>query len=188
MQTKNRDFSERFNQRYRSNRNVFGNMVLPVVRDAMKYVSSGEALDLGAGNGRNTLFLISQSFKVTSVDTSEEGLNILEKRVKEKEKLETVLSDVREFETDKKYDLIIAIGLLHFLSKREGSDLIKKIQRWTKRDGVNVLGAKMFQNMRGDLPHILEHNELRKYYETKEWDIKHYSENGVAFLIAKRVS
>jgi tellurite methyltransferase len=188
MQSKDGDFSGRFNQKYKSNRDVFGNMVPPVVRDAMKYVSSGEALDLGAGNGRNTLFLVSQSFKVTSVDTSEEGLNILKERVQEREKLETVLSDVRKFETDKKYDLVLAIGLLHFLSKREGSDLIKKIQKWTKKDGVNVLGAKMFQNRRGDLPHIFEQNELRKYYETKEWDIKYYSENGVAFLIAKRLS
>lgn len=188
MQTKKRDFSGRFNQKYRSNHDVFGDTVLSVVKDAMKYASSGEALDLGAGNGRNTLFLISQSFKVTSVDTSEEGLNILKERVKEKEKLETVLSDVREFETDKKYDIIIATGLLHFLSKEGGVGLIKKIQRWTKRDGVNVLGAKMFQNMRGDLPHIFEHNELRQYYETKEWDIKYYSENGVAFLTAKRIS
>jgi tellurite methyltransferase len=188
MQTKNRDFSGRFNQKYKSNRDVFGGTVLPVVKDAMKYVSSGEALDLGAGNGRNTLFLVSQSFKVTSVDTSEEGLNILKERVQEREKLETVLSDVRKFETDKKYDLVLAIGLLHFLSKREGSDLIKKIQKWTKKDGVNVLGAKMFQNRRGDLPHIFEQNELRKYYETKEWDIKYYSENGVAFIIARKVS
>jgi tellurite methyltransferase len=188
MQSKDRDFSGRFNQKYKSNRNVFGSTVLPVVKGAMKYVSSGEALDLGAGNGRNTIFLVSQSFKVTSVDTSKEGLDILKERIQEKDKLETVLSDVREFETDKKYDLVLAIGLLHFLSKEEGEELIKKIQKWTKKGGVNVLGAKMSQNMMGDLPHIFENNELRKYYEKEDWDIKHYSENGVAFIIARKVS
>lgn len=186
MQNNNKDFSKRFDQKFKSNRDVFGAQVFPLVREAIKYVSSGDALDLGAGNGRNTIFLISKSFNVTSVDTSEEGLRILQEKVKQEDKLKTVLSDVREFKADKKYDFVVAIGLLHFLSKKEGSDLIKKMQSWTKKGGVNVLGAKMSQNTRGDLPHIFEHNELKGYYKKENWDIKYYSENGVAFLIAKR--
>jgi tellurite methyltransferase len=188
MQNNNKDFSKRFDQKFKSNRNVFGSQVPPVVKEAIKYVSSGEALDLGAGNGRNTLFLISQSFHVTSVDTSKEGLKILEDKVEDKTKLTTVLCDVREFQTEKRYDFIVAIGLLHFLSKEEGIDLIKKIQSWTKIGGVNVLGAKMSQNIRGDLPHPYGHNELKGYYENKNWNIKKYSENGVAFLIARKNS
>jgi tellurite methyltransferase len=183
----NKDFRERFNQKYQTNRDTFGNTVPPVVKQAVKYVSSGEALDLGAGNGRNTMFLISQSFNVMSVDTSKEGLKILEKKVKDKRKLKTVLSDVREFKTDKKFDIVVAIGLLHFLSKEEGKRLIENIQKWTKKGGVNVIGTKMSQNRRGDFPHIFEHNELKDYYKNENWEVKHYSENGVAFLIAKKV-
>ena len=36
-----------------------------------------KALDLGAGIGKNILLLLPNSFKVTSVDSSEEGLKIL---------------------------------------------------------------------------------------------------------------
>jgi tellurite methyltransferase len=182
----NKDFRERFDQKYQTNRDTFRNTVLPVVKQAMKYVSSGEALDLGAGNGRNTMFLISQSFNVTSVDTSKEGLKILEEKVEDKRKLKTVLSDVREFNTDKKFDIVIAIGLLHFLSKEDGKKLIENIQEWTKKGGVNVIGVKMSQNRRGDLPHTFEHNELRDYYDKENWEVKHYSENGVAFLIVRK--
>jgi tellurite methyltransferase len=188
MQNNKRDFSSRFNQKYQTNRNTFGDIVPPVVKQAMKYVSSGEALDLGAGNGRNTMFLISQSFNITSVDSSEKGLKILEEKVEDKTKLKTVLSDVREFDTDKKFDIVVAIGLLHFLSKEDGKKLIENIQKWTKKDGVNVIGAKMSQNGRGDLPHIFEHNELKDYYKKDNWEVKHYSENGVAFLIAIKTS
>jgi tellurite methyltransferase len=183
----NKDFRERFNQKYQTNRDTFGNTVPPVVKQAVKYVSSGEALDLGAGNGRNTMFLISQAFNVTSVDSSEKGLKILEKKVEDKRKLKTVLSDVREFKTDKKFDIVVAIGLLHFLSKEEGKRLIENIQKWTKKGGVNVIGAKMSQNRMRDLPHIFEHNELKDYYKNENWEVKHYSENGVAFLMAKKV-
>jgi tellurite methyltransferase len=182
----NKDFRERFDQKYQTNRDTFRNTVLPVVKQAMKYVSSGEALDLGAGNGRNTMFLISQSFNVTSVDTSKEGLKILEEKVADKRKLTTVLSDVRKFNTDKKFDIVIAIGLLHFLSKEDGKKLIENIQEWTKKGGVNVIGVKMSQNRRGDLPHTFEHNELRDYYDKENWEVKHYSENGVAFLIVRK--
>ena len=188
MRDNNTDFSGRFNQKYRSNRNTFGMSVLPVIKQAMKYISSGEALDLGAGNGRNTTFLISHSFNVTSVDNSKEGLSILEERVKDKSRLKTILTDVREFKTDKQYDIVVAIGLLHFFSKEDGKQLIKDIQRWTKIGGVNVLGVRMIQNIRGDLPYIFGHDELKKYYKNNHWDIKHYTESGPAFLIAKRSS
>ncbi len=184
----NKDFSNRFDQKYQVNRNTFGSTVPPVVKEAMKYISSGNALDLGAGNGRNTLFLISESFNVTSVDTSKEGLKILEEKVEDKSKLQTVLSDVREFETDKKYDIVVAIGLLHFLPKEDGEDLIENIQKWTKEGGINVIGAKRSQNRRGDLPHIFKHNELKNYYDRENWEIKEYVELGPTFVIAKKLS
>jgi len=181
------DFKNRFNQKYTKNSDSFGSKPLPIVKKAMKYVSSGEALDLGAGNGRNTLFLLSNSFKVTSVDSSEEGLKLLEEKVGTKEKLTTILSDVRKFQTENTYDIVLAIGLLHFLSKEEGNTLIKNMQKWTRIGGLNVVGAKMTQNFANDLPHVFEKNELRKYYEKSDWEIKEYTENKVAFLIAKKI-
>ncbi len=187
MQDNNPNFKNRFEKKYTENHDSFGSEPLPIVKNAMKYVSSGESLDLGAGNGRNTLFLLSKSFKVTSVDSSEEGLRILEEKADTKEKLNTVLSDVRIFQTKEKYNIILAIGLLHFLSKEEGTNLIKNVQDWTKKGGINVIGAKMFQNWAGDLPHIFKENELKKYYEKRNWEIKEYAENKVAFLIAKKI-
>jgi tellurite methyltransferase len=186
MTNNNPDFKERFKQKYMFNRNVFGSKPILIIENAIKYVSSGRALDLGAGNGRNTLFLLSKSFEVTSVDSSKEGLQILEEKVDNKQKIKTILSDVRAFNTEEKYDLVVAIGLLHFLLKKEGNILIEKMQKWTNIGGINVIGAKMIQNFAGDLPHIFKKNELKKYYEKENWEIKEYSENKVAFLIAKK--
>jgi 16S rRNA A1518/A1519 N6-dimethyltransferase RsmA/KsgA/DIM1 with predicted DNA glycosylase/AP lyase activity len=95
-------FEDRFKQKYMVNRNAFGSAPIPIIKNAMQYVSSGSALDLGAGNGRNTLFLLSQSFEVASVDSSEEGLAILKEKAHNTQKLKVIVSDVRTYHTEKK--------------------------------------------------------------------------------------
>jgi tellurite methyltransferase len=187
------NFQNRFNQKYKDNKDTFGLEPLPIVKNAIKYVDRGNALDLGVGNGRNTIYLLSQSFKVTGVDSSEIGLKILMERVGNNPNLETVLCDVTKYQTDKKYNIILAIGLLHFLSKENGANLVNSMQEWTKPGGVNILGAKMVQNAMNDLPHTFEKNEIRKFYDKNDWEVREYQEVGginpiVEFLIAQKVT
>jgi len=189
------DIQKRFNQKYKDNKNTFGLAPLPIIKNAANYIntSMGSALDLGVGNGRNTIYLLSKSFKVTGVDSSEVGLNILKERVGNNPNLETVLCDVTKYQTDKKYDIVLAIGLLHFLSKKDGTNLVTKIQEWTKNGGINVLGVKMVQNAMHDLPHTFEKDEIKKFYNKSGWEIKEYQEVGgnipvVGFLIAQKTN
>ncbi len=187
------NFQNRFNKKYKDNENTFGLTPLPIVKNALDYVKRGNALDLGVGNGRNTIYLLSKSFQVTGVDSSQVGLNILGERLGSNTQLETVLCDVMKFETNKKYDIILAIGLLHFLPQEDSTTLVTKIQGWTNLGGINVLGAKMTQNAMQDLPHIFKKNELKKFYDKKGWEIKEYNEIGgnnptVQFLIAQKIS
>ena len=186
MKNSKSDFSNLFNQKYKGNRDSFGLDPLPVVKESLKYISSGDVLDLGVGNGRNTLYLLSKSFNVTGVDSSEEGIKILKNKVGENPNLEIILTDVMKFEPTKKYDFILAMGLLHFLTEEQGLSLISKIQNWTKNGGINVIGAKMNQNIANNLPHIFKHNELKGYYEKENWFIKFYEEKGASFLIAQK--
>ena len=186
------DFKNRFNQKYRDTPNIFGGRPMPVLEKALKYVSSGAALDLGVGNGRNTLYLLSESFDVTGVDMSEEGIRVLKSRVPEKSRLKLIVSDVLSFETNEKFDLICAIGLLHFLNIKDINLLIKKMKSITKKNGVNVIAARMTQNLRQDLPHIFKSGELENFYKDKEWEIKEYEESDrrnskITSLIAQKM-
>ena len=70
------DFKNRFNQKYKDIPSVFGTQPMPIIKEALKYVSEGDALDLGVGNGRNTIFLLSKNFNVTGVDMSKEGISL----------------------------------------------------------------------------------------------------------------
>jgi len=57
--------------------------------------------------------------------------------------------------------------------------------------GINVIAARMVQNLRQDLPHIFSPNELRNYYEDNDWQIEEYEEiergeRKIALLIARK--
>ena len=185
-------FKNRFDEKYKATPRLFGEEPMPLVKKALKYVSGGKALELGVGNGRNTLFLLSNSFEVTGVDMSEEGIKVLSERAENNADLNLVVSDVLEFESTEKFDLVLAIGLLHFLEKEDIDSLVNKMKKWTTKGGLNVIATRMVQNNRQDLPHVFTHNELENYYQNKNWKIEEYDEiekgeRKLAFLIARKL-
>jgi len=186
-------FKQRFDQKYKSDPNLFGREPMPVLKEALKYVSGGKALDLGVGNGRNALYLLDNGFEVTGVDISEEGIKSLKQNLPEHAKIKLSVSDVADYETDEKFDLICAVGLLHFFDIQNIKKLIKKMKDYTKMGGINVIGAKMTQNFRNDLPYVFKHKELKRFYTGKDWKIKYYKEikryrSKVATIIALKKS
>ena len=186
------DVKKRFDEKYKMVPDLFNSEPMPILKKALKYVGNGKALELGVGNGRNTLFLLEKSFNVTGVDISKEGIKILIERSKNNPKLNLIVNNVLKFETKEKFDMVLAIGLLHFLKIEEIHLLVKKMQNWTTKGGVNVIAARMVQNLRNDLPHIFSHNELRNLYKKDTWKIEKYDEiskNGrkIASLIARKL-
>jgi len=184
-------FKRRFNQKYKETPDVFGRAPMPILEKAVKIIPAGNALELGVGSGRNALYLLDKGFKVTGVDMSKEGIRLLREKFSDESKLELVVKDVTKFDTKNKFDLVCAIGLLHFLDIKNIKSLVQKMKGFTKPGGINVIGAKMTQNLREDLPHVFKENELKEIYEEGNWKIVHYKEisrsrGKVATLIAKK--
>ena len=73
----------------------------------MKRLNPTSVLDLGCGKCKFSKIFIDKEINVTGVDK--------ELTVKSNNNLIFVQKDIREFEFDKKYDLIIGTGILHFL-------------------------------------------------------------------------
>jgi len=170
------NFKNRFNQKYKETPNVFGTQPMPVLKKALNYISNGTALDLGVGNGRNTLYLLSKNFVVTGVDMSKEGIELIKNRIPAGSNIKLTVGNVLDFKSDEKFDLVCAIGLLHFLDIEDINTLIIKMKKLTKVGGINVIAARMAQNLRQDLPHIFSPNELKDFYKEEGWEIKEYSE------------
>lgn len=49
---------------------VFGIEPTPVVKKVLEHITYGKVLDLGAGEGRNSLFLAENGFEVTAIDNA----------------------------------------------------------------------------------------------------------------------
>jgi len=127
-----------YNKVYSKQELYWGSQPSELVRKFAELTPSGKALDLGMGEGRDVLYLASQGFEVTGVESANSGCTkCLEIAQKQGFSIKTVCSDVREYKiARKKYAIITTINLFQFISKTEAADLIEKISAGLKKDGL----------------------------------------------------
>jgi len=119
---------------------TFGKQSDEFNRLVKKLPQGAKVLDLGAGEGKNAIFLAEKGFDVTAVNVSEAGMKKLEKLAKEKGvKIKTIVQDIREFKFKEQYDLIISHGCLNLIERKEWQKLIVRIRENTKQGGYNVI-------------------------------------------------
>ena len=100
----------------------------------LNLVPGKEVLDLGIGQGRNSIPLAELGFNVTGVDYSTKCLEICKNTCN---KLNLVQSDIRTFDIKKdKFDIILSGYVLHFLHKNDSYQIIKNIKNKIKDHGI----------------------------------------------------
>lgn len=103
-------------------------------------LSSGTALDLGAGDGRHALYLASHGFQVRAVDVSPSALEKLQILAAEKGlSIQTELADASSYALDTRYDAVIVVLLFQCLTEDQSLRLLKDIQDQTQPGGINVI-------------------------------------------------
>ncbi len=87
------------------------------VLHAATVVPPGRALDLGCGNGRNSLYLAANGFTVTAWDKNPMSINNLEsiRAAEALENLRTAVTDLNSLTFDGEYDLILSTVVMMFL-------------------------------------------------------------------------
>ncbi len=142
-------------------------MAKPLLIKATDYVKSGKALDLGAGDGEDSKFLVEKGFAVTAVE-KKAGLKIKGATVHN--------TDIRDFKF-KNYDLINCCFVLHFL-KDKTRDILKNIQKSTDHKGVNVIIAFLNEGeFERENEGLFKTNELKDIYQ--QWEVLAYGEKEV---------
>lgn len=103
----------------------------------------GKALDIGAGGGRNSIFLAENGFEVEAIDKIKEGLEKIKNLSKEhKLKIKTKKCDISKFKFGKnKYSLIVATYSLDFLKKNEIYLILNKIKESVMTNGFVYLSV-----------------------------------------------
>jgi 2-polyprenyl-3-methyl-5-hydroxy-6-metoxy-1,4-benzoquinol methylase len=98
------------------------------------------ALDLAAGNGRFTEYLLQRGSKVTAVDLEEKHVKAIAERFPEYS-VRAVLADAVQYaaETKEVYDVVIVSGLLLFLDAETADSFLVNIRKRLSKDGVCII-------------------------------------------------
>lgn len=135
-------------------------------------LKKGTLVDLGAGQGRDSLPLAKIGFNVTAVDISEVGL----KQIQEKDStINIVKSDLYDFDISR-FDYILLDSIIHFYKNdvEKESGLINKILNEMKSGAILV--NCMLRNEKAEiiLKEIVEKNNIEiikeEYVEYKEFN------------------
>jgi tellurite methyltransferase len=94
---------------------------------------------LGCGEGRNALFLAEQGYDVTAVDISSNGIEKL-RQIAQRRGLviQSQIQDMRRYQWNVEYDLIVSHGCLHFIERSDWQQLLNKFKTHTRHGGYNV--------------------------------------------------
>ena len=101
-------------------------------------------IDIGAGASKLVDNLLTLGFRnITILDVSSSALNIAKKRLGDKaNNVKWVVSDLREFETNDKYDLWHDRAVLHFLTEKEDiGRYVKKVRQLLKSSGYLIIST-----------------------------------------------
>ena len=104
--------------------------------------SQASVLDMACGAGRHAITFAKMGFKVTAVDLSDRLISEANKSANEEGvELDFVLSDILEFETDKKFDLAVNLftSIGYFEKDDENYAVIKKANDLLNHGGYFVL-------------------------------------------------
>ncbi len=150
------------------------------VLHAMQFVKPGKTLDLGCGNGRNSLYLAANGFDVTAWDKNAASINNIDtiRQAEGLNTLQTAIVDLNAFSFEGEYDFILSTVVMMFLEPQTIPGLIANMQRCTKAGGYNLIVAAMdtadFPCTVG-FPFAFKENELRDYYAG--WELEKYNED-----------
>ncbi len=96
-----------------------------ITKEAARCIKGKNVLDLGAGIGKDALFLAKKGFNVTGVDKSKEAIA----KLKRNKKIKLVHKLIEKLKFNKKYDAIFCLNVLHFMKKKDAVKTIRNMKK-----------------------------------------------------------
>ncbi|MCR5266681.1 MAG: class I SAM-dependent methyltransferase [Cyanobacteria bacterium RUI128] len=102
----------------------------------LKYLDNDKTvLDLGSGTGLIVNKISDKAKSIDCVEVFEEFSQFIEK----KENVQIINTDIKSYNTDKKYDLILLFGIIQYFSKDEATDIYNKCYDYLKPNGRIII-------------------------------------------------
>lgn len=132
---------EKFDANYSMYDNYFGNFPEDIlVKYAYKIPAGSHVLDIGAGQGRHSVYLAEEGCFVDAVDSSETAIEILKKF--RHGKINYIQTDILKFQSPPNhYSAILLFGIIQILTRKEINDLVDSVKLWIKNGGLIFVTA-----------------------------------------------
>lgn len=163
-----------YDKKYSNNNPIWGKPNLDFeLKRYLNLLNKGNVLDLGIGEGNNSIILADLGFNVTGVDNSKKSLDICNNG--KKDNLSLIQDDIRNLKIQNNYyDLIMSRAVLHFLHKDDVKNIIYDIKSNLKNNGLvyitvfstndDSMNKKLANNDFEKLDNNIFHNTLDDTY------------------------
>lgn len=159
-----------------------------LLNNITEFKKNSKVLDLWTWEWKDSIYLAKLWFDVTGVDISRPWIDKLNNIIKQnKLNVKTIVEDIRNFEFNETYDIVLCFTVLQLLNLYEINEMIKKIQDHTNTSWINIITSFTKNNPNKQCPYtnkdwtyqqyyLFDNNELKNYYEKDKWKILHYDE------------
>lgn len=180
--------------KYYQDENLFGEPYKELIAFFKKYPKKGKILDLGCGQGRDSIPLAQLGFEVTGIDNSKVGIEQMNQiATTEKLNLNGIVADIFEFENFEKYDFILLDSMFHFAKndRKKETKFINKIISRIAKGCLVIFCIQDIGNKVKILKNIIDLKENVDLIEDKKFNYVfendgHKSETNYRMLVIKK--
>lgn len=183
-----------FDKQYKKRSPLFGTLPTNVVTELCKLLPDKSTIvDLGAGDGRDTLFLLKSGFKVLSVDFSIVGLNKLSEKAKQlgvDDRLSIKAIDVMKWRpSPDSFNAILGVTILDHLNIADARRLVDRIKEVTCVRGYICL--EMYSDrdpaFTSESDKVSEFADVIKFFSPTNWLIEQFAESWRVIFYSDRL-